>query len=166
MRRYFSLFRLAALSLAALVGMVLAPGAALAASPQRTPSFTVLADDCLFGYTEGDLSWRTLGTPGVPVVDVAGSVYDMYNNRCLPIRDDGLRTTAFFTAYSGNVPVDLAARQVDNGARKFAFTLQPGLVAGTIDHVTIRVCRTFVPDAVTPSASYCGAPQTFYAPIR
>lgn len=165
MRRVFTSLRLAALFLTALVGMVLAPGAALAISPQNTPSFTVPADDCLFGYTEGDLSWRTLGTPGVPVVDVAGVVYDMYNNLCLPIRDDGLRTTAIFTAYSGNVPVDRAARQVDNGARKFAFTLQPGLVVGNIDHVTIRVCRSAVPDAVAPSSNYCGAPQTFYPPI-
>ncbi|EFC85363.1 hypothetical protein [Parafrankia sp. EUN1f] len=166
MRRVFTSFRLVALFVAAFVGMVLAPGAALAAAPEPTGSFSVVADDCLFGYTKGELSWRTLGTPGVPVVDVRGSVYDMYNNVCLPIRDDGLRTTAFFTAYSGTVPVDLAARQVDNGERAFAFTLQPGGLVGTIDHVTIRVCRTAVPGAVAPSSSYCGAPQTFYAPTR
>ncbi|CUU58187.1 hypothetical protein Ga0074812_11796 [Parafrankia irregularis] len=163
MRRVFTSFRLVALFVAAFVGMVLAPGAALAAGPA---SFSVVADDCLFGYTKGELTWRTLGTPGVPVVDVAGSVYDMRNNVCLPIRDDGLRTTAFFTAYSGTVAVDRAARRVDNGERAFAFTLQPGPVVGTIDHVTIRVCRTVVPGAVAPSTSYCGAPQTFYAPTR
>lgn len=170
MRRTTLSLRTGLLLAGLLAGLLATPGAATASHPQRLQPFFVTADDCHLGYTEGTLSWRAVHPPEPVRLDVRGAVYDRYRYEgggcsffCAPeVCDDGLATTAYFTAYVGDVAVDRERRTVDNGALRFSFSLgdEPPQTIAPIDRVVIQVCR--FPADGSGAAGFCGKPQAFH----
>lgn len=142
-------------------GVVLAPGSAAAAHPQRLQPFAVDSGDaCKYGSAAGTLTFRAVHPPETPAVDVWGSVVD----RPLPddprtaCRDDGWFTIALFTAYHNIMPVDREAVRVDNGKADIRITLGDDPTIPQLSLVEVRVCRTPVQGA---GVVICGKVQQF-----
>ncbi|MDG4767698.1 hypothetical protein O7632_26920 [Solwaraspora sp. WMMD406] len=156
-----ALLRAATVLAAALAASALAASGATA-SPSILQRFSVpSADNCTYGYTQGHLEWRSPGPSSA--VRLAGVIADrpMPNDPGTVCRDDRRYTIASYTAYAGNVPVDEAARRVDNGLVEFDFVLGANSSARGIDRVIIQVCRHALPGSVTPAPDYCSRQYTF-----
>lgn len=158
--------------LAALVtGVLLVPSAAALADvvPPAQPFYADSGDDCLYGYTKGEMTIDPL-PPTVASLSVSAIVVDrpLPADPGKPCVDDYRYTAALFTAYSDGTTVDSEMLQVDNGQLEATFTLGDVSWKDTpIDLVAVQVCRVS-PGIIMDEASiipllydYCGQPQEY-----
>ncbi len=109
-------------------------------------------DACRLGAARGTMVWHQ--PPAGRTVDGTATVSDrVASPGC---GDDGRITVLVLTARAGGEVVDQVTLEADNGQRTYRFALSAAVQVG---EVVVRVCRRGAP------TSYCGAAQTFPAPI-
>jgi len=159
MTLYPTLRRAATVAVAAAIALV-ALAAPAAAAPQKF--YADSGDRCVYGHTEGTLTWRT-DTPSInPTVYVEGALTDepagLPPTACAV---DRMYSVASYIGYAGRTVVDSTQVRADNAAVAVRDVLGDRTFT-PIDRVVVQVCR-FSTSPV--GISYCGSPQT-YTPSR
>jgi hypothetical protein len=164
MKRSPTIARAATVLAAATALTALAAPATAAADPTAPQKFYANSGDrCVYGHTEGTLTWQGTRPPVYPTVLVEGTVTDEPSrNAPTACNDDRMFTVASFVAYTGRTIVDFAQVRADNATTGIRDVLgESNTSATTIDRVVVQVCRF----STSPiGISYCGSPQTYPLP--
>jgi hypothetical protein len=152
-----------AVVLAASLGALAIPATAQADVSVAQAFAATSGDNCRYGTTDGNLTWRFVAPSHAVGVAVRGRLADKpVPGDPIPVLcpDDHRFSVATFVLYAGNVVVDRNAVRADNGVVNFDFFLGNNSTVSRVDRLVIQVCRN--PLTTLPPV-YCG-PAVSYGP--